>query len=88
MKYEDWKKGELNKEWKQLFPNLWDAFVKDKYRIDRLETLIRCRMLNLENWWKDTGEDHSGELHFLKEILEKLVFIGNMVTAQKMERED
>ena len=65
MKYDKWMNGPLrNEEWKKRFPNLWDNFVKDKHHVDRVEATIRSRIINLEKWWKDTGEDHSGEIHF------------------------
>lgn len=89
MKYDEWMTGLLrNEEWKKRFPNLWDDFVKDKHHLDRVEATIRSRIINLEQWWKDTDKDCSGEIHFLNELLEKLEFIGNMVLAQKISRLD
>ena len=75
MEYEKWKNGELNKPWKELFPVLWEDFVKSKEnKVEAVKIVIQNRLRNCELWFKE-GEDLSGEIHFLKEILEKVEFI-------------
>lgn len=78
MEYADWKGGQLNRPWKEMFPSLWEKFVKDKNPWQSLKTTIRERIEQLERWWKWDRIDASAEIHHLREILDKVEWLETL----------
>ena len=80
MNYKEWKEGELNaKKWKEFSPSLWNDFLRIrtvKDQVKHINNLIDERLNNLERWFRENkNEDihqYSAEIHFLKEIKEKI----------------